>query len=118
MLLLHSIIKERRINVGRIIFHKVHRYLEKNASSLKFSSLIMALCRTARLPLNTDEDITHNKGELSKTIFAKIQGTDAARATKHSQATTSTTAHSPMVAPSVSCSSLEKQILYSLKQLE
>ncbi|KAL1120219.1 hypothetical protein V6Z11_D01G152500 [Gossypium hirsutum] len=61
ILLLHSIIKGKRINVGRIIFQEVHWCAEKNASSLKFPSLITYLCRTAQVPLNDNEDITTNK---------------------------------------------------------
>ncbi|KAH1107956.1 hypothetical protein J1N35_011724 [Gossypium stocksii] len=107
-----------RINDGRIIFQKVHRCAKKNVGSLNFPSLINALCRTTRVPLNEDEDITPNKGRLSRTIFAKIQGTNAARATKHSQTTTSTVAHSPRATPLVSRSSFSQQILHFLKKLE
>ncbi|KAK5811457.1 hypothetical protein PVK06_026791 [Gossypium arboreum] len=72
MLLLHSIIKGIRINDGRLLFQKVHRCAEKNAGSLNFPSLITTLYRTVRVPLNKDEDISPNKGGLSRTIFAKI----------------------------------------------
>ncbi|KAL1062948.1 hypothetical protein V6Z11_D13G113700 [Gossypium hirsutum] len=97
-----------QVNVGRIIFQEVHRYAEKNAGNLNFLSLITALCRTTQVPLNVKEDITLNKGGLTRTIFSKIQDTDVARATQHSHATTFSTVHTPTTAPPASHSSLEQ----------
>ncbi|KAK5775366.1 hypothetical protein PVK06_043250 [Gossypium arboreum] len=115
MLLLHSIIKGRRVNVRRIIFQEVHQCAEKNAGSFNFPSLITTLCRTARVPFNAEEDITHNKGRLTRTIFAKIQGNETTRATHHSYATTSSAMHTPTTTPPVSRSFIEQQIAHSLK---
>ncbi|KAK5843150.1 hypothetical protein PVK06_005593 [Gossypium arboreum] len=67
---------------------------KKNEGSLNFPSLITALCRIAQVPFNVEEDIIPNKGGLTSTSFVEIQGTDAARATQHSHATTSSTVKS------------------------
>lgn len=40
MLLLHSIMKGRKINIGDIIFDEVHECAQKNIGSLIFPSLI------------------------------------------------------------------------------
>ncbi|KAH1129449.1 hypothetical protein J1N35_000827 [Gossypium stocksii] len=74
MLLLHSIIKQRTINVRAIICQEVYRCDEKNAGSLNFLSLIIAICMTANVPFTDDEDITPNKGGLIRVIFAKLRG--------------------------------------------
>ncbi|KAH1096934.1 hypothetical protein J1N35_013855 [Gossypium stocksii] len=71
----------------------------------------------ARVPLIAEEDITPNKSGLNKTIFAQIQDADVAWATQHSHATTSFATNTPTTAPPVSLSSLEQQIVHSLKQL-
>ncbi|KAK5811459.1 hypothetical protein PVK06_026794 [Gossypium arboreum] len=44
MLLLHSIMIGRKINVGKIIFREVHRCVQKNAGTLNFPYLTTALC--------------------------------------------------------------------------
>lgn len=44
LLLLHSIMKGRKINVGQVIQDEVHNCAQKNSSSLIFPNLITALC--------------------------------------------------------------------------
>ncbi|KAK8306302.1 hypothetical protein V6Z12_D03G118600 [Gossypium hirsutum] len=88
ILLLHSIIKGRTINVGRIIFQEVHHCVKKDAGSLNFPSLITTLCKTANVPLTDAEDITPNKGGLTRATFVKLRGIDTASTTQQSQAST------------------------------
>ncbi|KAH1096943.1 hypothetical protein J1N35_013864, partial [Gossypium stocksii] len=73
MLLLHSIIMRRRINIGRIIFREVYRCAKKNASSVNFPSLITALYRTARVPLNAFEDVTLIRVDCLEPFFPQYK---------------------------------------------
>ncbi|KAL1081351.1 hypothetical protein V6Z11_D09G058600 [Gossypium hirsutum] len=61
MLLLHSIIERRMVNVGRIIFH------------LNCPSLITALCKTANVPLTDAEDITLIRGINEGKFFQSLR---------------------------------------------
>ncbi|KAK5840169.1 hypothetical protein PVK06_009052 [Gossypium arboreum] len=72
MLLPHSIMMGSRINGGNIIFNEVHHSTQKNARSLNFPSLITALYQCINVQVQPREDITPNKGAITRVIVAKI----------------------------------------------
>ncbi|KAL1126299.1 hypothetical protein V6Z11_A13G103900 [Gossypium hirsutum] len=71
ILLLHLIIMRRKLNISKVIFHEEHWCAKKNAGSLNFPSLIISLYRMAKVLLNANEDVSSNKGGISRSICAK-----------------------------------------------
>ncbi|KAK5771053.1 hypothetical protein PVK06_047227 [Gossypium arboreum] len=66
----------KKINVGKIIFKEVHQYAQKNAGSLNFPSLIIALCQHVNAFVQANKDVTPNKGVTIKKIVVNISGED------------------------------------------
>lgn len=72
LLLLHSIMKGFKINVGAIICEEVHKCTKKNSKSLIFLNLIIAMCLQAKVPLEENEDVIENKGSFTKQSVVRI----------------------------------------------
>ncbi|KAK5825213.1 hypothetical protein PVK06_020021 [Gossypium arboreum] len=87
MLLLHSIIKRRKINMGKIIVKEVHRYAQKNAN----------------------EDVTPNTWAVTKQIVAKFSGEDLPQHPPPGSISTSSTPTCAMTIPSTSNSVFEER---------
>ncbi|KAK5812432.1 hypothetical protein PVK06_027862 [Gossypium arboreum] len=74
MLLLHSIMIGRKINVGKTIFREVHHCAQKNVGTLNFTSLITTLCQRINVPFQENEDKIPNKGAITKKITMRFSG--------------------------------------------
>lgn len=68
LLLLHSIVMVWKLNVGKLIFKKVHKCAQRTARALFFLALILALCEEVGVLMQTNEDITYNTGAILKKI--------------------------------------------------
>ncbi|KAK5838986.1 hypothetical protein PVK06_007737 [Gossypium arboreum] len=76
ILLVHSIMQGRKINVGKIIFNKVHRCAQKDVKSLNFPSLITVLCQHINASVQTNEDVVPNRGAITRLIVVNISRED------------------------------------------
>lgn len=65
VLLLHSMITRRKINMGRIIFKEIHKWAQ-NVGSLFFPSFISTLCEQSKVPKQPNEDITYYIDAITK----------------------------------------------------
>ncbi|KAH1082619.1 hypothetical protein J1N35_022380 [Gossypium stocksii] len=107
MLLLHSIIKGRKINMGKIIFKEVHRCTQKNAGSLNFPSLIATMCQRVNVSIQANEDVNPNKGAITKQIVVKFSKEDLPRHPPPGSASTSFTSTCATTIPFTSNSVFE-----------
>lgn len=85
LLLLNSIMKGRKINVGQVIRKEVHKCAQKSSGSLIFPNLITALCLQAGVHLEKNEDVIPNKGAITKKSMARIRKEEALVATPQEQ---------------------------------
>ena len=74
MLLLHSIIVGRQIDVGRIIHEQAHACLQRQTSPLLFPNLITALCRKKKVPESPNDEILPGISGITKAKLPKFLG--------------------------------------------
>lgn len=117
LLLLHSIMKGRKINVGAIIFYEVHKCAQKNAGSLSFPSLFSAMCQQARVPLKENEELMENKGALTKHAVSRIRKEESTVQTPQGLASTSATSMFATVDTLTSKTPFERQVLAYLNRM-
>ncbi|PON35554.1 hypothetical protein PanWU01x14_335450, partial [Parasponia andersonii] len=72
MLLLHSMLIGKSINVGRMIHSEIRACAARKTGALFFPSLITRLCRNARAPFLVNEEKLHNTGEIDAIAVARI----------------------------------------------
>ncbi|PON78020.1 hypothetical protein PanWU01x14_023740 [Parasponia andersonii] len=70
MLLLHSMLNGKSINVGRMIHSEIRACAAQKTGALFFPSLITRLCRNA--PFLVNEEKLHNTGEIDAIAVARI----------------------------------------------
>ncbi|KAE8695166.1 hypothetical protein F3Y22_tig00110733pilonHSYRG00282 [Hibiscus syriacus] len=96
MLLLHSILTGRTIDIGKIIVEHAHLCLKRQASALVFPNLITALCRKKKVREEMFDEILSGIAGLNKAKIPMLLGYKEAKGKKH-EATTSRVASSPHV---------------------
>ncbi|KAE8684537.1 DNA-directed RNA polymerase V subunit 5C-like [Hibiscus syriacus] len=74
MLLLHSIISGRPIDVGKIIVEQAHLCLKRQASALVFPNLITALCRKKKVREEIFDEILPGIAGLNKEKIPMLLG--------------------------------------------
>ncbi|KAE8694437.1 hypothetical protein F3Y22_tig00110783pilonHSYRG00231 [Hibiscus syriacus] len=94
MLLLHSIISGRPIDVGKIIVEHAHLCLKRQASALVFPNLITALCQKKKVREEMFDEILPGIAGLNKAKIPMLLGYKEAKGKEH-EATTSRAAPSP-----------------------
>ncbi|KAH1091363.1 hypothetical protein J1N35_018620 [Gossypium stocksii] len=86
LLLFHSIMMGRKINVGNIIFWEVHHCALKTDDALNFPLLIIAHCQKVKVPLQVKKERTPHKGVITKHITLKFYGEELPRHSNPSSA--------------------------------
>ncbi|KAE8707640.1 hypothetical protein F3Y22_tig00110378pilonHSYRG00039 [Hibiscus syriacus] len=74
LLLLHSMIVSRPIDVGRIIVQQVHDCLGKKASALVFPNLITALCHKKKVEENAFDEILPGLSGITRARLPLLLG--------------------------------------------
>ncbi|KAA3483227.1 Retrovirus-related Pol polyprotein from transposon 412 family [Gossypium australe] len=111
MLLPHSLMTWRKINMGKIIFTK------KNVGSLNFPSLHSALYKRVKVSVQANEDMIPNKGTITKHIVMRFLGEELPQHPPPGFASTSSTPTCALATPSTSTNVFEQQVLSSLERL-
>ncbi|KAE8688370.1 1-deoxy-D-xylulose 5-phosphate synthase family protein [Hibiscus syriacus] len=72
LMLLHSIIYGRKIDIGELIFEQIHECPKRNRGNLLFPNLITALCKKNKVPEEPFEDFNKSNEGITKNKTADL----------------------------------------------